>query len=497
MKKGIVSRAKAITDSINGPIHPQVLGLLMLLASMSCVASESPSATANELDLQQMAAPLYRTEQQIIFRQLDNGLQLRLLPLADSQLVSLASQFSVGSRDEPAGQTGYAHLFEHMLFKGSENAPGDSYAQTMSALSGQFNASTFFDFTNYYLTIPSTALQLSLWLEADRFIRPALTKQTVKNQQSTVLEEMATSIDNQPYVRKAMEFLLTQARDTPYGHAVIGSRIDIKNATTETLTRFHQTHYRPDAMQLSIVGTFPDSTYQWVEEEFGQWGKPVQALRTPLKVQFDNKPVHAEVIDERGPWPALLLAWHTVGQAHRDAAAVSLLEAYLFQNRSSLIKQSGLTDPDQLLTYSIPLTMEQMGVTNLVMVPRAKTSLDRLAKNVELAIKSLATDGISDEALSQLKADWLNKRLQRLDRPSLLARALSATLAQDSLTPLTGPWERINAVSPAMLQAVAQTYFSQGYVRLDLLPPWYIRWTKTVLEWFPSGMSDALEDLVL
>ncbi len=497
MKKDIVSRVKTITDSINGPIYHLVLGLLMLVTSLTTAALLVPVVTANELDLQQMAAPLYRTEKQIIFHRLDNGLQLRLLPLADSQLVSLASQFSVGSRDEPSGQAGYAHLFEHMLFKGSENAPGDSYAQTMSALSGQFNASTFFDFTNYYLTIPSTALKLSLWLEADRFIRPALTDQTVKNQQDTVLEEMATSIDNQPYVRKAMAFLLTQAKDTPYGHAVIGSREDVKNATTDALTKFHQTHYRPDAMQLSIVGTYPDSTAQWVKQEFGQWQNPEQRKKVPLEMQFENKPVHAEVVDERGPWPALLLAWHTVGQTHRDAAAVSLLEAYLFQNRSSLIKQSGLTDPDQLLTYSIPLTMEQMGVTNLVMVPRAKTSLDRLANNVEQAINSLATDGISAEALSQLKANWLNKRLQLIDRPSLLARALSATLSQDSLTPLTGPWERIDAVSPAQLQAVAQTYFSQGYVRLDLLPPWYIRWTKTLLEWFPTGMSDTLEDLVL
>jgi len=500
MIKGIVSRAKTITDSLKGPVHNQVMGLLTLVISVTAVTTAAllaPPVTANELDLQQMAAPLYHTEKQIIFHKLDNGLQLRLLPLADNQLVSLASQFRVGSRDETSGQTGYAHLFEHMLFKGSENAPGDSYAQTMSAISGQFNASTFFDFTNYYLTIPSEALKLSLWLEADRFIRPALTEQTVKNQQDTVLEEMATSIDNQPYIRKAMEFLLTQARDTPYGHAVIGSREDVKNATKETLEQFHHTHYRPDAMQLSIVGALPENTALWVEEEFGRWQNPEQALKAPLKMQFDNQAVHGEVVDERGPWPALLLAWHTVGQTHPDAAAVSLLEAYLFQNRSSLIKQSGLTEPDQLLTYSIPLSMEQMGVSNLVMVPRAKTSLDRLAGNVERAIETLATNGISDQALSQLKANWLNKRLQLIDRPSQLARALSATLAQDSLTPLTGPWERINAVSPAQLQAVAQTYFSQGYVRLDLLPPWYIRWTKTLLEWFPQGLSDTLEDLVL
>ncbi|EDQ02103.1 M16 family metallopeptidase [Shewanella benthica] len=211
----------------------------------------SPNTLAEEVNLKLLATPLYQLEQKIDYQTLDNGLQIRLLPMDNTLSVSIASQFSVGSRDEAPGQTGYAHLFEHMLFKGSKNAPGDSYAQTMSSLSGQFNASTFFDFTNYYLTIPSAALELALWIEADRFIRPALTQETVINQQATVLEEMASSIDNQPYVRQAMEFLLKQAQGTPYQHAVIGSKQDIAQSTPASLNQFHQNHYRPDAMQLS------------------------------------------------------------------------------------------------------------------------------------------------------------------------------------------------------------------------------------------------------
>ena len=455
------------------------------------------SAIAKQLDLNQMALPLYQVEREIRYHQLDNGLQLRVLPFASGQSVSLASQFSVGSRDEKTGQTGYAHLFEHMLFKGSKNAPSDSYAQTMSSLSGQFNASTFFDYTNYYLTLPSEALELALWLEADRFIHPALTTETVRNQQATVLEEMATSIDNQPYVRQAMEFLLDQAKGTAYQHAVIGSKQDISSSTPESLNLFHQTHYRPDAMQLSIVGKIPENTQQWVETQFGTWSQPATPLLQHQHLSFDNKPVKGEVVDSRGPWPALLLAWHTVGQAHKDAAAISLLEAYLFQNRNSIIKQSGLNDPEQLLNYSIPLSMEHMGVTNLVLVPRAKTSLNQLAENVEQMIAAINNRGITDSDLVQLKAQWLNLKLRQLDSPSLLARSLSATLAQDQLTPLTGPWERINAVTTADMQRVSQSYFNQGYVRLDLLPPWYIRWGKAMLEWLPNSLTDSLEDWAL
>lgn len=469
-----------------------------LLGYISCLYTLiSPNTLAEELNLEQLARPLYQLEQRIDYQTLDNGLQIRSLPMDNTLSVSIASQFSVGSRDEAPGQTGYAHLFEHMLFKGSKNAPGDSYAQTMSSLSGQFNASTFFDFTNYYLTIPSAALELALWLEADRFIRPALTQETVTNQQATVLEEMASSIDNQPYVRQAMEFLLEQVAGTPYQHAVIGSKQDITQSTPTSLNQFHQHHYRPDAMQLSIVGDLPPQTTEWIQSLFGDWAKPSTPINTHREYIFANKPVRAEIVDSRGPWPALLLAWHTVGQAHRDAAAVTLLEGYLFQNRSSIIKQSGLREPQQLVTYSIPLSMEHMGVTNLVMVPRAKTSLDKLAENIEQMITQLSSQGISESDLTQLKAQWLNLKLRQVDSPSALARALSATLPQDRLAPLTGPWERIYAVTADDMQRVALSYFSHGYVRLDLLPPWYIRWGKTLLEWLPAGLTDSLEDSVL
>lgn len=469
------------------------------IACSSAYAAEVQQVTGfnASCDLSAQAAPLYQAEQRIQYRQLSNGLQVRTLAVDGSSSVSIASQFDVGSRDEISGQTGYAHLFEHMLFKGSQNAPGDSYTQTMSELSGQFNASTFFDFTNYYLTIPAPALELSLWLEADRFRYPALTATTVKNQQAAVLEEMATSIDNQPYVRKAMEFLLSQVEGTPYGHAVIGSVADVKAATPASLNAFHQRFYRPDAMQLSLVGNIPQQTDTWIDNSFASWEQPSDKRQPLADLNISAKPVHGEIIDERGPWPAVLLAWHTAGASSEDAPALKLLEAYLFQNKSSLIERTSLKDPDQLLTYSIPLKMQHHGVTNLVLVPRARTSLDTLTDNVELLIASVTTKPIAAQQLCQLKQIWLDKRLARLDNPSQLARALSATAAQDSAVPLTGEWQRINAVTAADLQRVSERYFSNKRVRLDLLPPWHIRAAKTILEWLPKGAADGLEESVM
>ncbi|QQX82616.1 insulinase family protein [Shewanella sp. KX20019] len=461
-------------------------------------AEQQPlSASEYRCELSAQAAPLYQTEKRIQYRQLSNGLQVRTLALADSSSISIASQFAVGSRNEIEGQTGYAHLFEHMLFKGSKHAPGDSYAQTMSELSGQFNASTFFDFTNYYLTIPAQALELSLWLEADRFRNPALTPTTVANQQAAVLEETATSIDNQPYVRKAMEFLLSQVQGTPYGHAVIGSIVDVKAATAASLNQFHQDYYRPDAMQLSLVGNIPAQTNSWIDNSFASWKRPAAAKTTMADLHIEAKPVHGEIIDERGPWPAVLLAWHTAGTNSGDAPALALLEAYLFQNKSSLIERTSLHDPDQLLSYSIPLKMQHHGVTNLVLVPRARTSLDTLTDNVDKLIESVSSKPISTQRLCQLKQIWLDKKLSILDSPSALSRTLSATIEKDAAAPLTAQWQRINAVSAADLQRVGERYFKHKRVRLDLLPPWHLRAAKTILEWLPKGAADSLEEGVM
>ncbi|GAA4898161.1 pitrilysin family protein [Ferrimonas pelagia] len=448
-------------------------------------------------ELAQRAAPLYELEQQIRSEVLENGLQLRILPLPAGQTVSIASQFAVGSRNEGPGQTGYAHIFEHMLFKGSENAPGDTYVQTIGAYAGRFNATTWFDATNYYLTLPSEAVELGLWLEADRFIRPTLTEEGVQNQQGAVLEEMAMTIDNQPYVRPAMEFLLDQVAGTPYGHAVIGSVEDVSGSSAASLSAFHQAFYRPDLMQLSLVGDVPEPALAWVEQAFGAWSRPNHAPPEFGQLMLERRAVHQRLVDKRGPWPGLVLGWHTVGSTHPDAAAVALLELYLLHSKASVVQQSRLTDPDQLLTFSLPVSMELHGVANLVLVPRARTSLDSLADSVAAHIDAVAQAPLDAQTLTRLKTMWLEQQLARLDSPRSLAIALSATLDMDAETPLTGPWQRIEQVTPQDIARVARDYFQAGTVRLDLLPPWYVRAVKRVLEWLPSSTADWLEEAVL
>ncbi len=458
----------------------------------------SPQLQANsQCLLQSQINQLQHIENQIALTELDNGLILRQVHRPEQATVSIASQFNVGSRNEPSGQSGYAHLFEHLLFKGSLNAPADSYPRTMSAIGAQFNASTHFDYTNYYATIPAQALALSLFLEADRFINPVLSAETVKNQQGAVLEEMATSIDNQPYIRPAMEFLLSQVKGSPYAHAIIGSKRDVTSATASALQTFHQRYYRPDAMQLSLVGHLEEDSLALVKQHFSGWTSPNIPHDSFEQLSINAKAIQTEIVDERGPWPAILMAWHTVGREHADYEAISLLQGYLFQNlRSALAKQT-LASPSHMLSYSIPLTMENHGVTNLVLVPRANTSLNELQKLTDSLFADIMTNGMTEQQLCELKTLALSQQLQQFSHSQTLAKHLSNTANRDKNAPLTQPWQRIQAVLPDDISRVTQAYFIDKTVRVDLLPPWYIRWGKSVLEVLPQEMAETLEGWAL
>ncbi|WP_153915024.1 M16 family metallopeptidase [Shewanella sp. TC10] len=453
--------------------------------------------TAFQCELSPQVEQLTHLEQQITLSELDNGLIVRQVNRPQQATVSIASQFNVGSRNEPTGQTGYAHLFEHLLFKGSQNAPNDSYPQQMSAIGARFNASTHFDYTNYFVTLPAQALALSLFLESDRFIRPVLSETTVKNQQGAVLEEMATTIDNQPYLRPAMEFLLSQVAGSQYDHAIIGSKADVTSATAEELIQFHQRYYRPDAMQLSLVGKLDNNTLQTVEEYFAAWQAPDQPHDKFAPITVNPKAVKTEIVDERGPWPALLLAWHTVGRQHPDFETIALLQSHLFQNLKNALAANTIDNPPQMLSYSIPLTMEDHGVTNLVLVPRANTSLNELQQLVDSLLTEVVENGIDANDLCGLKAVAINDLQQKLASSQNMAKYLSNTSVRDKNFPITQPWQRTQKVTSLDIQRVTQQYFIDKSVRVDLLPPWYIRWGKNLLEVLPKGFAETLEQWAL
>ena len=215
---------------------------------------------------------------------LDNGLKVVLSPDRSVPVVATSLWYGVGSRNEPRGKTGFAHLFEHMMFQGSAHVPKNKHFEHIERVGGTLNATTWFDRTNYFETVPSNALELPLWLESDRmgWMLPAMTQEKLDNQRDVVKNERRQRYDNQPYgdwderLQKLM-----YPEDHPYRHTVIGSMEDIDAATLDDVASFFQTFYVPNNAVLTVAGDIdPAETLEHIKRYFGEIepGDPIPPL---------------------------------------------------------------------------------------------------------------------------------------------------------------------------------------------------------------------------
>jgi len=209
-------------------------------------------------------------------RELDNGLRVVLHEDRAAPIVAVHLMYHVGSKDERAGRKGFAHLFEHLLFQGSQHVAESEHFKYIQNAGGTLNGSTWFDRTNYYETLPANCLELGLWLESDRlgYLLPAMTQDKLDNQRDVVMNERRQRVDNQPYGR-AFERLqeMTYAEPHPYHWPILGYMEDIAAATLEDVARFFASYYVPNNAVLSLAGDFDvDHAFAEVDRYFGPIG---------------------------------------------------------------------------------------------------------------------------------------------------------------------------------------------------------------------------------
>jgi zinc protease len=290
------------------------------------------------------AAPAITLDYPIVQQSLDNGLRVISSPDHVAPSVAVNLWYDVGSRDEEAGRTGFAHLFEHIMFQGSANVGSGQHIALLQAAGASVNATTWFDRTNYFETLPTGGLDLALWLEADRLgtLLDALTQESLDNQRAVVKEERRQRYDNVPY-GDATELLtaLTFPPDHPYGHTTIGSMEDLDAATLADVQSFFRTHYLPNNAVLSIVGDVDaDSAFERAETYFGHLpsgtkpGKP------------DGPPLPPLTGQERGeasglvPAEAVYLSWRLPARGTRDFDALDLAFTVLGHGQTSRLHKA-------------------------------------------------------------------------------------------------------------------------------------------------------------
>ncbi|MCE9602165.1 MAG: insulinase family protein [Gemmatimonadetes bacterium] len=349
---------------------------------------------------------------------LSNGLRVVLSQDPATPIVAVNLWYHVGSANERAGRTGFAHLFEHMLFQGSEQVGANEHFELVQRAGGTLNGSTWLDRTNYFETMPSHQLEIALWLEADRMARllPAMTQEKLDTQRDVVKNERRWSVDNQPYGTWWERLpALCFPGDHPFHHSLIGSMEDLSEASLEDVAEFFRTYYTPDNAVLTIAGDFDAPIARtMVERHFG--AIPRGNGRPPL-ADMSVPPTFGgwrrEVVPDAVVAPRLFLAFRVPPAGDGDWYAASMLGAVLGLGEGSRLPKR-LVRELQIASDAGAYTFDLSKGSDLLIcdvTARPGVSAERLETEVAAEVDRLITDGVTAEererALALLETSWI------------------------------------------------------------------------------------------
>ncbi len=412
------------------------------------------------------AAPAITVDYPIVEQRLANGLRVIASPDHGAPSVAVNLWYDVGSRDEEEGRTGFAHLFEHLMFQGSAHVPSGQHIGLLQAAGAAVNATTWFDRTNYFETLPSGGLDLALWLEADRLasLLDALTQDGLDNQREVVKEERRQRYDNVPY-GDAMELLnaLTFPPDHPYGHTTIGSMDDLNAATLADVQSFFRTHYRPSNAVLSLVGDVTaEDAFDRAERYFGRLddgAKPAKRVTEPLGPLTGNERGEASGVV---PAEAVYLSWRLPQRGTGAFDAVDLAFSVLGHGQTSRLHKSLVRGSERAEAASASTLGLIGGNSSGIVYARARDGVpvEQLEEDLAREVDRLRSEPPTERELRRAKAQYERHWLHELVRVDSRADALGeyATLHDDPNLVNTRIAE-VNAVTSDDIADVLELWF--------------------------------------
>jgi zinc protease len=350
---------------------------------------------------------------------LPNGLEVILHEDHSVPVVAVDTWYHVGSSDEQPGRTGFAHLFEHIMFMGSEHVPVGAFDQQLESAGATNNGSTTEDRTNYWETMPSNALPLALWLDADRmgFLLPTMDAAKLDLQRDVVKNERRQSYDNVPYGR-ADETLLAALYPSghPYHWPVIGSMADLSAASLDDVKEFFRTYYAPNNATLAITGDFDrDSVKTWVGRYFGGIAPGPRVPPRPTVPSFTIPRDTFMVLEDRVQLPRLYYAWHSVKAFHPDDAALDVLAYVLAGDKNSRLYRRLVYDLQVAQDVNAEQNSARLdGYFQLDITPKPGTSPSRLAQMADEEVAKLISDGITARELARAKNSFRARHIDAL-----------------------------------------------------------------------------------
>jgi zinc protease len=396
---------------------------------------------------------------------LPNGLRVILSEDHSTPIVHVSLWYHVGSKNEKPGRTGFAHLFEHMMFKGSKNVQPDSHTSIIASIGGRSNAYTTEDVTVFWETLPAQYLPLALWLEADRMATLRVDFEAFDREREVVKEERRMRVENQPYGRLS-EIITDHAFTThPYKHAPIGSMADLEAASLNDVREFHDTYYVPENATLTIVGDFEAAqASQLVSEYFGRVPKATRPVPRDIPKEPEQTAERRFTVTESWPLPVVVIAYHITYDGHADSYPLHILSKILSDGDSARIPRS--------LVYEQRIALTASGSGNIIEDPNLFYGVAILqpGQSPEAAEKALiaefdrlksepVTERELQRAKNQFARDYVLGRESNEDKATQLAHA---AVIHNDITTADGEFDIFLNVSLADLQRVARTYFNES-----------------------------------
>ena len=405
---------------------------------------------------------------------LANGLQIVFLEDHSTPIVHAEMWYHVGSKNEKPGRTGFAHLFEHMMFKGSKNVEPEGHPSWISSVGGQSNAYTNEDSTVFWQTFPAQYLPLVLWLEADRLASLRIEEKVFQTEREVVKEERRMRVENQPYGR-LNEIVYDQAfKQHPYKHPVIGSMKDLEAASIEDVREFFRTYYVPNNATLVLVGDFETKEATLLVEKY--LGR-VPKSPTPVPRDIPQEPPQKEErrvrLEENWPLPAVVVAHHITFDGHPDSYPLHIASKVLSDGKSSRIYKK--------LVYDSQIALAAFGGGNIIEHPNLffAVAIVQPGQKPEAAVDALIgeldrlkTEPISAAELQQAKnqfaRDYILGRESNKEKASHLGHAV---VIHNDIKTADGEFDIFMNTTAADVQRVAQTYFkAENRLVLTIMP---------------------------
>jgi zinc protease len=441
---------------------PRLLAAALLAGGVVTATSPAASAASRPPKLQYQITTL------------PNGLTVVLSEDHSTPIVHLQLVYHVGSKNEKPGRTGFAHLFEHLMFKGSKNVQPEAHTSMLASVGGQSNAYTTDDETVFWETVPAQYLPLILWLEADRMATLRIDKDTFTNERDVVKEERRMRVDNQPYGR-LNEIIYDQAFTVhPYKHATIGSMQDLEAASVDDVRDFYRTYYVPSNATLVLVGDFDSAqAVQLVSQYVGRVPKADRPVPRDIPQEPPQTKEKRVTLQQPWPLPAVVVAYHVTKDGNPDSYPLHIAAKVLSDGQTSRIYRK--------LVYEKQMAVAAFGNANLIEDPNLFYAVaivqpghtpEEVTETLIAELDRLKTEPITEHELQRTKNQFARDYIFSRESNQQKAGQLShAVVIHNDVKTADGEFDIFQSITVADVQRVAKTYFRpENRLVLTLLP---------------------------